>query len=152
MGIRKRPYALLEKKRIAFVVLDQSVLERIQAGVGSQQLREEGLGGGSRQGINPDLRIERSQHPTVFVFPAVRYQQQNAGSRKNLNERVQYRMAFIVDPLKILEQHDEGMDVAESEDEPLDRIDGPLAARRRIQIGPLRSLRIFCGDIEQPDD
>ena len=72
--------------------------------------------------------------------------EQDARGREALDQAVEQRLALGVDPVEILEEHEERLDLTFPQEEPLDRVQGPLPALRRVEGTP---RDIVDGDIEQ---
>src|SRR5437879_12357172 len=70
-GLREGAYALLEKERIALRPLDEQALEGMQAGVVSEEGAQHGLRTGSRDGIDPQLRVVRPVSHGVLVLERI---------------------------------------------------------------------------------
>src|SRR5262245_23147815 len=72
-----------------------------------------------------------------------------AGSRNDLDEAVKKGLGLAVDPVQVLEEDDERLDLALSEQRPPNAVAQPLAVGRGVEALPLRFLG---GHVEQPAD
>ena len=64
-------------------------------------------------------------------------QKQKPYGRKTLNQAVQESLSLRIDPVQILDNHKQRLNLALPKQEPLHRIQGALAALRRIEVLPL---------------
>jgi len=74
----------------------------------------------------------------VLIFRPVVHQQQQPGGRQALDEPVEQRLGLGVDPVQVLEDNQQRLDLAFPEQEPLHHIQRAPAAQGRIERGPLR--------------
>ena len=93
-------------------MLDQETLERSQARVIPKNRLEEFLRGRRRQRIESQLPIVRLAAPAVLVLRTVIDEQQHPRRRQALHEPIQHRLRLAVDPVKVLEDHDERLHLA----------------------------------------
>ena len=145
-GLDEGPDALLQEERVALGPRDQQALERIEAGVGPEQRAEELLGGLRRQGVQPELRVVRPAAPLVLILRPVVHEEQEPRRRQALDEPVEQRLGLGVDPVEVLEDHQERLDLALPEQELLERVERSLATLSGIQPVP---GRIAARDVEQ---
>ena len=139
-GLREGAYALLEKERIALRPLDEQALEGMQAGVVSEEGAQHGLRAGSREGIDPQLRVVRPVSPGVLVLGPIASQKEHPGRGQTLHETVEKSLALGIHPVKIVEHEKERLRPALPQQEPLDGVEDEPAALRWIQDPPLRVL------------
>ena len=132
-GLHQRPHALLQEEGIALGALDQELLERRQAGVVPQQGLEEFVGARRRQRVEPQLRVVGLAAPAVLVLRAVVDQEEDAGGGQALDQAVEQGLGLGVDPVQVFEDQEQGLHLAFAQQHPLERLEGALAALRRIE-------------------
>src|SRR3989442_2232067 len=76
----------------------------------------------------------------VLVLGTVGKKQENAGGREALDQSVQERLGFGVDPLQVLKEEQEWPDLALLQHEPLAGLERPLTPLGRIERLPLAVL------------
>ncbi len=72
----------------------------------------------------------------MLVLGPVVDEQQEPGRRQALDQAVEQRLGLGVDPVEVLEDHEERLDLALPEQEPLDGVERPLAALAGIERLP----------------
>ena len=137
-GLDEGPHALLQEERVAFRPRDQHASQRLEAGVGPEQRAEELLGALRREGVQPELRVVGPASPAMRVLRPVVHEEEQPGRRQALDEPVEQRLGLGVDPVEVLEDHQERLHLALAEQEPLDRVERPLAALRGSSAVPRR--------------
>src|SRR6185295_12049022 len=121
--LHQRAHALLQEEGIAFRAFDQELLE------GSETL------------LDPEQGLQQ----LVRALVRERVQAQ-ARAGEALDEAVEQRLRFAVHPLQILEDQEQGLALAFTQQEHLDRLERALATLRRIERPP---PRVLGGDVEQ---
>src|SRR5439155_20138619 len=101
---------------------------RVVAEQGGQQL----FGARGRQRIDPDLDVVRLAPPGVLILGTVADEEQDARGWEARDQTVEQRLALPVDPVEILEEHEERRDLTFPEEEARDRVQDPLPALRRL--------------------
>src|SRR5438445_440826 len=137
MRLDECPRALLEKERIAAGPGDEDGLERLDGGVGAKQGQEQLVGALGREGVQTELGVVRPAPPAMLVLRPVVDEEKKSCGRQALDQAFQERLGFGVDPVKILEDHEQGLQLALPEQEALEGVEGSLAALRRIEGLPL---------------
>ena len=147
-GVRldQRPHALLEEEGIAAGPGDEDGLERLDGSVGAQQGQEQLVGALGREGIQTELGVVGLAPPAMLVLRPVVDQEKKSCGRQALDQAVQERLRFGVDPVEIFEDHEQGLQLALAEQETLDGVEGSLATLRRIERLP---LRVLDGHVEE---
>ena len=97
---------------------------------------EELIGALRGQGIEAEQGVVRLAHPGVPVFGPVRDEEEQRRRARAINEPVQARLGFRVDPVEILENDQKGLDLRLAQQEARDRVERPLAALRRVETLP----------------
>jgi hypothetical protein len=82
----------------------------------AQQGVEQLFGAFGRQRVDSQLEVVRLAPPRVLVLGPVVDEEQDAGRRQALNQTVEQRLGLRVDPVEILEDHEERLDLALSEE------------------------------------
>ena len=136
LRLDQRADALLQEERVPLGALDQEVLERPKGGVRAQERVQQGLGALGRQGVEPELRVVGLAAPAMRVLGAVVHEEEHPGRRQALDQTVQDGLGLAVDPVEVLEDDEQRLDLALAQEQTLDRLQGPLAALRRVERRP----------------
>ena len=118
---------------------DQHVLERSEGPIVTEERLEQRVGALGRQGIDPQLEIVGLATPGVRELGPVVDEEQDASCGQAVDEAVEERLGLGVDPVKILEDHEQRLDLALAEEQPLDRLEGPLTALGADRGRPTRT-------------
>ena len=119
LGLHQGPHALLEEEGIALGPLDEKLLERLECAVGTQEGLEEVLSALGAQRVKPELRVVGLAAPQVLVFGAVVDEQEKPGGGQALDEAIQEDLGLGVDPVQVLEEQYERLDLALPEQQTL---------------------------------
>ena len=87
----------------------------------------------ARQRVEPELRVVGLAAPAVLVLGPVVDEQQQPRRRQALDQAVEQRLGLGVDPVQVLEHHEERLHLALAEQQPLDAVERALAALRRVE-------------------
>ena len=136
LGLDKSSHALLQEKRIALRPRDQDPLQRIEAGVRPEQRAEERLGGLRWEGVQPELHVVGPAAPRVLILRPVVHEEQEPRRRQALGERVEQRLGLGVDPVEVLEDHQQRLDLTLAYQQLLQRLERSLATLSGIQPVP----------------
>ena len=131
-GFDKRTDAFFQEKWITFRTLDQNLFQRLQARIVSQNRLEQFLGALGQQWVNPQLAIVRLAAPTMPVFRPVVDEKEKRCSGQAIDQAVQERLGLRIDPMQILEDQEQRLNLTLAQQQPLDRFQGALAALKRI--------------------
>jgi hypothetical protein len=112
------------------------VLERPESGVRAHERIQQDLGALGGQGVEPELGVVGLAAPAMRVLGAVVHEEEHPGGRQALNQAVQERLGLAVDPVEVLEDDEQRLDLALAQEETLDRFQGPLTALRRVERRP----------------
>jgi hypothetical protein len=85
----------------------------------------------------------------VLVLRSVVDEQQEARVRQALHQGVEQRLSLAIDPVKVLAQDHEGLDLGLPEQQPLDPVERALAPLRRFQPLP---LEVLDRDVQEPEE
>ena len=107
---------------------------------------EQRLGALGGQRVDPELEVVGLAPPGVLVLGPVIDEEQEAGGGQALDEAVEQRLGLGVDPVEILEDHEDRLDLAFSKEQSLDRLQGALPALGRVEGVP---RGIVDGDVQQ---
>ena len=136
--LHQGPHALLEEEGIRFRPLDQEPLERAECRVGAEERLEQLVGALGRQGIDPELAVVGLAAPGVPVLGPVVDEEQEARRGQALDEAVEQGLGLAVDPVQVLEDHHQRLDLALAQQQALDRVERLLAPLERIEGLPGR--------------
>ncbi len=129
--LHQRAHRLLQEERVA--ALDQHLRERREPRVRAEQRREQlcrALGG---QAVEPQLGVGSLAAPAVLVLGPVVDQQQQARGAEALHQAVEQGLGLAIDPVQILEHHQQRLHLALAQQQALDRVERALAALGRVQ-------------------
>ena len=126
------PDALFQKKGIALGARDQQPLERPEAGIVPEQ-RLQGVRAGGRQRVEPELHVRGLTPPRLLILRAIVHKEEDACRRQAVDEAVEERLGLSIDPVQVLADEQHRLDLTFAHQEALERVEGPLAALRRIE-------------------
>src|SRR5262245_49223426 len=144
--LNEGPHALLEEEGIGVRPLDQQLLERGEGRVSAEEPIEQLVGTLGWKGIDPELAVVGFAAPGVAVLGAVADEEQEARRWQALDEAVEQALGLTVDPVQVLEDQDQGLDLALAQQQALDCIKRLLAPLARIESVPGRLLH---GHVEE---
>ena len=136
--LHQRPHTLLEEEGIGFRPLDQKLLERAERRVRAEERIEQRVGALGRQGIDPELAVVGLAAPGVPVLGAVIDEEHEARRAQAVDEAIEQGLGLAVDPVQILEDHHQRLDLALAQQQALDRVERLLAPLARIEGLPGR--------------
>ena len=110
--LHEGPHTLLEEEGIRFRPLDQELLERDECRVSAEERIEQLVSALGRQGIDPELAVVGLAAPGVLVLGAVVDQEHEARRGHALDEAIEQGLGLAVDPVQILEDHHQRLDLA----------------------------------------
>src|SRR5262249_26293085 len=146
LGLDERPHTFFEEERVPLGATNQGPPERLEGRILAEQGRQQLLGTLGRQGIDAQLEAVGLPSPSVLVLGSVGGEEQNAGRGQTVHETVEQRLSLGVDPVEVLYDQQQGLDLALPEQQALDRLEGVPSALRRIEGLP---VPVVDGDIEQ---
>jgi hypothetical protein len=117
-----------------------------QARIIAEQDVEQLLGGLDGQGIQPHLTVDRLAPPGVLVLRPVVHQQEQPRGSEGVDEGVEQRLGLAVDPVEVLEDHEQRLLARFPQQEPLDGVERVLPALRRLEAAP---GRVVDGHVDQ---
>src|SRR4030095_13171920 len=130
------PDAFLEGEGGPVGPRDQQALERLEGPIAPEQRVQQLLVAFRRQRVDAELTVVALPAPEMPVLGAVIDEQKQTRGWHTLDEAVQERMSLTTDPLKVLEENEQGLDVALANQQALDRIKGLLSALGWIESIP----------------
>ena len=107
-----------------------------RAGSDAEERIEQGLGALGRQGVEPELRVVGLAAPAMRVLGAVVHEEEHPGRRQALDQAVQDGLGLAVDPVEVLEDDEQRLDLALAQEQALHRLQGALTALRRVERRP----------------
>ena len=135
------------KNGIALGPLDQELLERRRArhrrraARRAARRRSRAAAGSSRS-----WRVVGLAAPGVLVLGAVVDEEQQPRRRQAVDQAVEQRLGLGVDPVEVLEDHEQRLDLALAQQQALDGVERPLAALGRVEGLP---RGVLDGHVEQ---
>ena len=91
------------------------------------------LGALRGQGVEPELGVVGLAAPAVLVLGAVVDEQEHAGGGQALDQAVEHGLGLGIDPVQVLEDQQQRLHLTLAQQQPLDGVEGALAALRRIE-------------------
>ena len=110
--------------------LGQERLQRRQYRLGAEQRRQQRVRALGAERIDSNLGVAGLAAPGVAIFGSIVDQQQDPGGRQALHQAVEQRLGLAVDPVQVLEDQQQRLDLALEQQEPLERVErlaAPLA-------------------------
>jgi hypothetical protein len=132
-GLHQGPHALLQEEGVALGAHDLQGLERCQATVLPQECLEHLVRAGRRQRVESQLGVVGFLAPAVLVLRAVVDQQEHTGGGQALHQAIEEHLGLGVDPVEVLEDEQEGLYLALSQQHMLKGLQGALTALRGIE-------------------
>ncbi|MNL32426.1 hypothetical protein D3C87_1542750 [compost metagenome] len=133
---------LLDEKRIALGLFQDSLLERGESGIIAQQGTEQTLRFGRPQGRQHELGVAALWAPSRLVLGPVVHQEKDAGIRQALRQECEERLRLGVQPLQVLEQELDRLIQAFAHQQARDRIKGTLAPDTGVHVAQRRALLV----------
>jgi len=130
-------HAFLEEERIAFGPGGELPLERRELEGPAEQVVEQLVGGPLRERIHPELGVERLAGPSMPILGAVRDDDQDASRRHDADEGVDGHLGIGVDPVRVLQDDDQGPREALPDDDAPERIEHAASPLRRLELRPV---------------
>ena len=127
------PDALLEEKRVPPRLLDEQLFEGRDLVVVAEHHAEKLLGFLGKQRMDAELRVVTLTAPLVLVFRTVVDEEKNPRGGELLDQAVEERLGLGVDPVQILEDHAQRLDLTLPQQEAPDRVHGLFPPLERIQ-------------------
>ena len=141
LRLHESPHALFQKERVAIRPLDEQCPQRGQLGVGAQERLQEILGPFARERIDAELRVVGPVAPGVLVLGAIGDEEQETGGGEPVDQAVEPRLGLGIDPVQILEDQEQRLDLALAEDQVPEGFERVLAALARLEPLPPRVRR-----------
>ena len=140
LRLHEGPHALFQKERVAIRPLDEQCPQRGQLGVGAQERLQEILGPLARQRVDAQLRVVGPVAPGVLVLGAIGDEEQDTSGGEPVDQAVEPRLGLGIDPVQILEDQQQRLDLALAEDQVPEGFERVLAALARVEPLPPRVL------------
>ena len=126
-GLYERPHALLQEEGITLGALDQEWIEGCQARVVSQEGLQEDVGTRWGQGVQPQLRVVGLTPPAVPIVGTIVDQEEQTRRREALAETLEECLGLGIEPVQILNDQQQGLQLALTQQHPLERHERALA-------------------------
>jgi len=146
LRLDERPHTFFQEERVPLGATNQGPPERLEGRILAEQGRQQLLGTLGRQGIDAQLEVVGLAPPPMLVLGSVVGEEQDTGGGQTVHETVEQRLGLGVDPVEVLDDQQQGLDLALPEQQALDRLEGLPSALRRIEGLP---VLVVDGDIEQ---
>ena len=143
-SFHERLDAFLDEERIA--ALDQEVPEWLQPRVVAQEGMQKLARTLGRERVEPQLGVRGLAPPTMLVFGPIIGEQEQPDRGQALDQAVEQRLCRRIDPLQVLDNHQERLNPALVAQELPDRVLNPSALLAWVEIAP---RRIVDGDVEE---
>ena len=146
LGFNQRPNSLLQEEGIALGPFNQDGREGLDCPVLSKEAVEQLERTLGRQRIEPELGVEGLAPPAVLVLRPVVDEEEEPGRRHAFDEAVQQGLGLGVNPVEVLEGHQERLELGLAQEQALDRVQRALSALGRVERLP---LGVFAGHVEE---
>jgi len=149
MSLGKGADALLHKQRIAARLLHQQPLQGIEPGIGPEQRLQEFIRPFGDQRIDAELSVAALAGPVMAVLGAVVDEQDDSRRRQALDKAVEKGLSLGVDPVQVLGNDQERLELALADLHALDGFERALSPVTRVE----RRKGAVCGQsVEQSQD
>jgi hypothetical protein len=115
-------------------------------GIVAEERIQQLAGALGRERVQPQLAVGRLAAPGVLVLGPVVHEQQQGGRSEALDEAVEQRLRLAVDPVEVLEDHEERLLARFPKQQALDGVERALAPRGRGERLP---RGVVHGHVEQ---
>ena len=105
-------------------------------GVGAEQGSRSSSALSAGERIDAELAVVGLAAPAVRVLGPVVDEQEDPRGRQALDQGVEQRLGLAVDPVEVLEDQQQRLHLALAQQQPLDGVEGALAALRRVERLP----------------
>src|SRR5215469_15804933 len=146
LGLDERPHTFFQEEWVPLGAANQGPPERLEGRILAEQGRQQLLCTLGWQGIDAQLKVVGLAPPSVLVLGSVVGEEQDTGGGQTLHETVEQRLGLGIDPVEVLEDQQQGLDLALPEEQVLDRVQSLPSTLRRIEGLP---GLVVEGDIEQ---
>src|SRR5262249_13741716 len=124
-------------------------LESVQTGVLAEQRVEQRLGALRRQRLDADLPVIALAAPSVPVLRTIVDEEEKTCRGEAVHQAVEQGLGLGVDPVQVLEDDEEGLDLTLAQEQTLDAVERSLATLSGLKALP---FRLLDGNIEQPQE
>ena len=140
--VEQHLHRFFHEERVALGLLDDEPLERTQFHAVAEQRRQHLVGAFLAQRVEPQLRVVGLVAPLMAVLGPIVHQQQDARGADAVGEQVQECLRLAIDPVQVLEDHDQRLVEALAQQDALDRLERASLAGLRLD---LRELIVLIG-------
>ncbi len=137
-GLHQSAHAFFQEEGIALRARDEELEERRQGRVVPEEPVQQFLGTRGGERVEPELGVGRLTAPVMVVFGTVVDEEHEAGRRQAVDQAVQERLRLGVDPVQVLHDQEQGLDLARLQQQARADLQGALAALRRLEGLPVR--------------
>src|SRR5262245_6334947 len=129
----QRTNALFKEERVALSAIGEQLLELIEPAILAHECPQKLAGALRRQRVDPELPVVGLASPAVSKFRPIVHAEEQASRRQSFDHGIENRLGFVVDPVQILEDHQQRLRLAFSQEHPLDRAERALPAMSRVE-------------------
>src|SRR5262249_42013583 len=129
----ERTNALFQEERVAFGPVDEEPLELTKPWIVSDERPEQLIGACRRQRVDPELSVKSLASPAVLVLRAIVDAEEHTSRGQTLDERIENDLSLGVDPVKVLEDQQQWLDLTLAQEYMLDGAERALSAMRRFE-------------------
>src|SRR5262249_36258561 len=133
-SLDQRAHALFQEKGIAGRVRNQQRCEWYQAGVIAQECLQDCGSTCWGQRVKPQLRVISLAAPAVLILRTVVDQEQELGRGQTLDQAVEQGLRLGINPVQILEDQEQRLYLAFTQQHAFERRERTLAALGRIEL------------------
>src|SRR5499427_7448693 len=112
LGLHERPHTLLQEEWVPLGTRNQRLPERLEGRILAEQGRQQLLCTFGRQRVDPELEVVSLAAPAVLVLGPVVGEEEDAGRRQAVHETIEQRLGLRVDPMQVLEDQEERLNLA----------------------------------------
>src|SRR5262249_39249422 len=116
--------------------LHEQLLERSHGAIRAEEGLEQFLSTLDWQHVQPHLAVVRLAAPSMLVLGPVVHEQKQTRRAQTLDQTVQQRLSLAVDPVQILENHQEWLLASLAQQQRLHRVERVLATLDRVKPAP----------------
>ena len=145
----QRLHDLFHEERVALRLLDDHALERRQLAAVIEQRHQHLVATLHAERVEAELRVVGLVAPVVGELRPVIHQQHDPRSANRIGEQVQQRARSVVEPVQVLEDHDERLVQAFAQQQALDRVERAAPSGFGVNAG---ELIVVFRHLEQGED
>src|SRR5262245_12495465 len=102
---------------------------------------QEFVGTGRRQRVEPELGVVGLAGPAVLILRTIVDQQEHPGGRQTLDQPIEQGLRLGIDPVQILKDEQQGLDLTFAEQYAFQTVEGPPAPLWWVEAAKWAVLR-----------